>query len=254
MSMYVPFVPQGLSEGAICQLFVESGIGFVDRVDFFCNDSNGLCPNNHLSAFIHLAQWEYNDLTDQLFDALENGGQWRLNFLELGKFIILRKMTGEKIPATHLNIHQIADKIATLEDMVQQLRDTVDFLEDKIIDMQEAAEEEPMEEWDEHDSNPMTLADFNEQTMEFEEDQLRQSYKRRFAAFSPYDDNESEDEDSGPMTIEELLPSIVSSALEESMENMKISEKRSCDQNSETSSESSASKRARISEELCGNN
>jgi len=242
MSMYVPFVPQGLSEGAICQLFVESGIGFVDRVDFFCNDSNG----SYLGAFIHLAQWEFNDLTDQLYDALENGGQWRLNFLEQGKFIILRKMTGEKIPDTHLNIHQIADKVAALEEMVQRLQDTVDFLEDKIIDLEEAkyAEEEPMEEWDEQD--PMTMDEMVAESRDFE-----RSYRRRFAW---HDDDEEEIQDGGPMTIEELLPSIVSSALEERMENMKISEKRSCDQNSETSSESSASKRARISEELCGNN
>jgi hypothetical protein len=35
-----------------------------------------------------------------------------------GKYFILRKMTGEKLPSTHMNIHQLAAKIAEMEQYI----------------------------------------------------------------------------------------------------------------------------------------
>jgi len=125
-SLYIPYIPNGWTEERVRDLFIERKIGYVERVDFV-DAGNWKWAK---SAYVHLAYWEYNLYTDSLYWALESGsGQWRLNMHGMGegdRFLILRKMTTPKLPSTHLNIHQMAAKIADMEAEIAELRNALE--------------------------------------------------------------------------------------------------------------------------------
>lgn len=221
MSIYIPYVPNHMDEESIRQLFSDLQIGLVDRVDFFDtgNWSHDGTRTWALSAFVHLKYWSCSQYADLVYDAIETTGQWKLYIHnQPGKYFVLRKMTCEKIPATHLNVHQLAAKMSEMEQELQLLRNETQLLkagitatqmaEDVLHNNFEGDSEENADFYTEYeDGEPLSMAELVSQSQEFDA-----SYKKRFSHFD--------------------------------------------EERSETSSQgsSSSAKRMRVSEELCGNN
>lgn len=221
MSFYIPYVPKEWDEEEIRGLFSNLSIGLVDRVDFFDtgNWSHDGTRTWALSAFVHLKYWSCSQYADLVYDAIETTGQWKLYIHnQPGKYFVLRKMTCEKIPATHLNVHQLAAKMSEMEQELQLLRNETQLLKAGITATQMAEDvlrnnfEGDLEEnagfyTDYEDGELFSMAELARQSKKFET-----SYKKRFSDFD--------------------------------------------EERSETSSQGSSSsvKRMRVSEELCGNN
>jgi hypothetical protein len=121
MSFYIPYVPNDLADSTIRQIFDHHGIGWVVRIDYFDTGRWDWAK----SAFVHLEEWYYTTYSDCVFETLENGcGEWNLKIPYCpGTFLILKKMTTEKIPDTYLNIHQLAGKVAEIEAKSQREED-----------------------------------------------------------------------------------------------------------------------------------
>ena len=218
MSFYIPYVPKHWDEDSMRRLFADLRIGVVDRVDFF--DAGNWSQNGNwawaFGAFVHLKSWAYSEYADWVYDAIETTGQWKLHIPnQPGKYFVLRKMTCEKIPSTHLNVHQLAAKMAEMEEELQLLRNETQLLKAGITAAEVAESvlrDKTMDIVDENAefytgyqaSTPLSLAELVDQAQEFEA-----SYKKRFSQW---------DEDG-----------------------------------SDISSQGSAN-RMRMSEELCGNN
>ena len=213
MSFYIPYVPKEWDEESIRSVFSNLSIGLVDRVDFF--DTGNW--SHALSAFVHLKYWSCSHYADLVYDGIQNDGQWKLYIHnQPGKYFVLRKMTCEKIPATHLNVHQLAAKMAEMDEELRMLRNETQLLKAGITATQMA--EDVLRnnfdgDLDEHcpefctnydATTPLSLRELVDQTQDFEA-----SYKRRFSQWD--------------------------------------------EEGSDISSQGSAN-RMRVSEELCGNN
>lgn len=221
MSFYIPYVTKEWDEEEIRGLFSNLSIGLVDRVDFFDNANRSANGTRAwaLSAFVHLKYWFCSRYADLVYDAIETTGQWKLYIHnQPGKYFVLRKMTCEKIPATHLNVHQLAAKMSEMEQELQLLRNETQLLKAGITATQMAedvlrnnfegdSEENAGFYIDYEDGELFSMAELACQSEKFET-----SYKKRFSDFD--------------------------------------------EERSETSSvgSSSSAKRMRVSEELCGNN
>jgi len=250
MSFYVPFVPDGFTEEVIRQLFILKQIGLVERVDFF-QGANELIINTWNSAFIHLRYWEFNMYTDNIYNTLESGGQWRLNIPGLSKFIILKKMNCQKIPDTCMNIHQMAAKMEEMSEEIVNLsheifklkakldehEDAIAITREQVVNMENT---EFVEQYDE--KGAMTLDELESQTYNFMDSSRFHNYFRH---------KKEEPCDGGPMTLDELTCNF---------QEIKLQDKRRCSSSSSSGScsnsscsDSSAAKRIRISDELCGN-
>ena len=111
MSFYIPYVPKFWDEESIRQLFADLQIGLVERVDFVDTGDWEWA----VGAFVHLKCWAYSEFADRVFDQIQFCGQWKLYIPnQPGKYFVLRKMTCEKIPSTHLNVHQLAAKMVDM--------------------------------------------------------------------------------------------------------------------------------------------
>jgi hypothetical protein len=113
LSFYIPYIPNDIDDSTISQTFDHHGIGWVTRIDYFDTGRWDWAK----SAFVHLEEWYYTTYSDCVFETLENGcGEWKLTVPKFpGVFLIIKKMTTEKIPNTYLNIHQLAAKVAEME-------------------------------------------------------------------------------------------------------------------------------------------
>lgn len=221
MSFYIPYVPKEWDEEELRCLFSNLSVGLVDRVDFFDNGnwSHDGTRSWALSAFVHLKYWFCSQYADLVYDAIETTGQWKLYIHnQPGKYFVLRKMTCEKIPATHLNVHQLAAKMSEMEQEIQSLRAETQLLKAGITATQMAedvlrnnfdGDSEENGAWCTEYENgwPLSMAEIADQSEKFEA-----SYKKRFSEW----DEEGSD-----------ISSVGSS---------------------------SSAKRMRVSEELCGNN
>jgi hypothetical protein len=130
MSLYIPYVRNEYDENYIRSVFQFFQIGDIERVDFFRSEQVGSQWPWARSAFVHLKEWYFNAYTDALYLALtdsSDGFQWKITFGNQGEFWIIKKMTIPKIPATDLNIHQIAAKIGDLEAEVARLREEAEW-------------------------------------------------------------------------------------------------------------------------------
>jgi hypothetical protein len=116
MSFYIPYISRTWTEGAVSDVFNQNHVGIVERVDFV---DYGRWPDA-ISCFVHLATWHDNAYAQSIYNEIMNGsGSFRLYIPAFpGKYFILRKMTGEKLPSTHMNIHQLAAKIAEMEQYI----------------------------------------------------------------------------------------------------------------------------------------
>jgi len=177
MSFYIPYVPKEWDEESIRSVFSNLSIGLVDRVDFF--DTGNW--SHALSAFVHLKYWSCSHYADLVYDGIQNDGQWKLYIHnQPGKYFVLRKMTCEKIPATHLNVHQLAAKMAEMELEIQTLRAELlatQVAEDVLRNNSMDVDEQNPEFCASYDATtPLSLRELVDQTQDFEA-----SYKRRFS-------------------------------------------------------------------------
>ena len=175
MSFYIPYVPNGWDEESIRGVFSNLSIGLVDRVDFFDtgNWSHDGTRAWALSAFVHLKYWSCSHYSDLVYDGIQTTGQWKLYIHnQPGKYFVLRKMTCEKIPATHLNVHQLAAKMTEMEREIQELRTALiatrvaeDVLRGDSMDL---AEEDTDFYNNYEDSGRLSMAEMVDQTQEFQ--------------------------------------------------------------------------------------
>jgi hypothetical protein len=116
MSFYIPYIRRTWTEDEVIQVFTETNVGVVERIDFV---DYGRWPDA-ISCFVHLSAWEDNEYADSIYNEIMYvSGSFRLYLPNFpGKYFILRKMTGEKLPTTHMNIHQLAAKIAAMEEYI----------------------------------------------------------------------------------------------------------------------------------------
>jgi len=221
MSFYIPYVPKHWDEESIRALFTKLSIGLVERVDFF--DAGNWSQDGNwawaFGAFVHLKSWAYSDYADWVYNGIETNGQFTLHIPnQPGKYFVLRKMTCEKIPATHLNVHQLAAKMAEMDEELRMLRNETQLLKAGALATQMAEDvlrEVPMDVFEYEDADfcthydattPLSLRELVDQTQDFHS-KMGYNY-------------------SGvPMDVD-----------------------------SDNSSQGSAANRMRMSEELCGNN
>jgi hypothetical protein len=169
MSFYIPYVPKEWDEESIRALFTKLSIGLVDRVDFF--DAGNW--SHALSAFVHLKYWGCSHYADLVYDGIQTTGQWKLHFAnQPGKYFVLRKMTCEKIPATHLNVHQLAAKMTEMGREIQELRTALiatRVAEDVLRGDSSAALDDNADFYNNYeDSGRLSMAEMVDQTQEFQ--------------------------------------------------------------------------------------
>jgi hypothetical protein len=125
MSFYIPAIGN-MSECDIATAFQVTKVGVVDRVDFFENSSGVWC------AFVHFVEFYDNHIVDRLLYEISEYGSCKFWF-NVDEYFIVRKMTCPKVPATSMNIHQIADKLAQHEAKIAELEARI-LEKDQIID------------------------------------------------------------------------------------------------------------------------
>jgi hypothetical protein len=169
MSFYIPYVLNGWDEESIRGVFSNLSIGLVDRVDFF--DAGNW--SHALSAFVHLKYWSCSHYADLVYDGIQTTGQWKLYIHnQPGKYFVLRKMTCEKIPATHLNVHQLAAKMTEMGREIQELRTALiatRVAEDVLRGDSSAALDDNADFYNNYeDSGRLSMAEMVDQTQEFQ--------------------------------------------------------------------------------------
>jgi hypothetical protein len=190
LSFYIPYVPKEWDEESIRALFTNLSIGLVDRVDFFDAGNWSWA----FSAFVHLKYWGFSHYADLVHHAIETTGQWKLHIAnQPGKYLVLKKMTCEKIPSTHLNVHQLAAKMTEMEREIHELRTALTatrVAEDVLRNNFEGDLEENADFYTKYDDgDPLSMAELVGQSQEFDA-----SYKRRF---SQWDEEISETSSQG---------------------------------------------------------
>jgi hypothetical protein len=164
MSFYIPYISRTWTEGAVSDVFNQNHVGIVERVDFV---DYGRWPDA-ISCFVHLATWHDNAYAQSIYNEIINGsGSFRLYIPAFpGKYFILRKMTGEKLPSTHMNIHQLAAKIAEMEQ----------YIITHILGQQEEEDDYEMEVVDDADDYEMEVVDdaddYEIEVIEDEDDEM----------------------------------------------------------------------------------
>jgi hypothetical protein len=259
MSFYIPYIPNDIDDSIISQTFDHHGIGWVTRIDYFDTGRWDWAK----SAFVHLEEWYYTTYSDCVFETLENGcGEWKLTVPQCpGVFLIIKKMTTEKIPDTYLNIHQLAAKVAEMETKSQRdlildqwaaeldAREAAADQREIDADLREAeadAREDELEEREEETASELEQMQTDMEDMYDELHALRSEATVRSEAFVMDSTDFVDHYDAcPPLTMADLVAQT---------KQMSISEKE-YDSGSDSSSEQSAKRmRVRNSAELCGNN
>jgi len=124
-SLYIPVI-RNMTQEQISRIFWEKCVGIVSRVDYFKNSSGMWC------AFVHFESVYSNSIVDTISNEILIHGSYQLWFNE-SEYLILRSMNCKKIPETHLNIHQIAEKLEKLEDSYERILN----LENRILKLEE---------------------------------------------------------------------------------------------------------------------
>jgi hypothetical protein len=122
-----------MSECDIARAFWMNDVGVVDRVDFFENSAGVWC------AFVHFEEFYDNEFVSRIFNSIEIYGSNKFWFSET-EYFILREMKCPKIPATSMNIHQIADKLTQHEAKIVENDARIAELEAKISEQNKIIE------------------------------------------------------------------------------------------------------------------
>jgi hypothetical protein len=125
-SLYVPAI-RDMTQEQISRVFWEKCVGIVSRVDYFKKSSGMLC------AFVHFESINNNnEIVNTISNEILIHGSYQLWFNDR-EYLILMPMTCKKIPETHLNIHQLALKIAESDDRILYLENCILKLEEIIL-------------------------------------------------------------------------------------------------------------------------
>jgi hypothetical protein len=218
MSFYIPAIGN-MSECDIATAFQVTKVGVVDRVDFFENSAGVWC------AFVHFEEFYDNHIVDRLLYEVSEYGSCKLWF-NANEYFIVREMKCPKIPATSMNIHQIADKLTQHEAKIAENDARIAVLEAKISEQNEIIDEYKRKQ--------------------FETIEYGRLAHRAMWARSPSDDSYDLDMDAivnslvSPRWPEEDETGLVSIHPEESDDTLSVG--------------SDGSRRMQMSAELCGNN
>jgi hypothetical protein len=130
-SVYIPSIvsPTGHNVDIDYIIYLFENIwdlGSVNRVDIFdVVNSNGKRAGNKRGAFIHMNSWENNSSTELILEEIMQTGQcqlWLTNNTNNGRgcYWILKKMNREPIKETELNVHQLADKLREMQELIAE--------------------------------------------------------------------------------------------------------------------------------------
>ena len=123
-SLYIPAIGN-MTQEQISRVFWEKCVGIVSRVDYFQNASG------MLRAFVHFESVNDNEIVDTIYNEILSHGSYKLWFNDC-EYLILRKMTCKKITETHLNIHQIAEKLEENDACILELQNASNDDKNKI--------------------------------------------------------------------------------------------------------------------------
>jgi hypothetical protein len=135
-SFYIPAIGD-MTQEQISRVFWENCVGIVSRVDYFKNSSGVWC------AFVHFESLNNNEIVDTISNEILTRGSYQFWFNDY-EYLILRPMTCKKIPETHLNIHQLALKIAESDDRILYLENCILKLEAIILKQNKESFEQRM--------------------------------------------------------------------------------------------------------------
>jgi hypothetical protein len=113
-SFYIPAIGD-VTQDQIALAFWKHKIGEIERVDYFQNASGNWC------AFVHFSILYNNYGVLSILDEINRYGSYKF-WINPFEYLILRNMTCEKIPETHMNIHQIAAKLEEKDDHIELLQ------------------------------------------------------------------------------------------------------------------------------------
>lgn len=148
-SLYIPSIGN-MTQEQISRIFWEKYVGSVSRVDYFKNSSDVWC------AFVHFEYVYNNSFVDTISNEILSHGSYQLWFNER-EYLILRPMTCEKIPDTHLNIHQLAAQVQKSDDYILNLENRILKLEEIILEQNKEREQHRMF-WEDNDMEQMVTS------------------------------------------------------------------------------------------------
>jgi hypothetical protein len=126
-SLRIPRISRGYDELSIKQLCINFGI--VDRVDFV--PIPGQEGGAFRTALVHMSAWYNHQFAYHVRDTIQQSGSYRINFTD-GHYCFIQRMTCDPIPATDMNIHQLAASLQKLEttnnDLTAKLKSTTEIL------------------------------------------------------------------------------------------------------------------------------
>ena len=125
-SLYIPAIGN-MTQKQISRVFWDKYVGIVSRVDYFKNSSGMRC------AFVHFESVYSNSIVDTISNEILIHGSYQLWFNK-SEYLILRQMNCKKIPETHLNIHQIAEKLEESNERILNLENRILKLEEIILE------------------------------------------------------------------------------------------------------------------------
>ena len=125
-SLYIPAIGN-MTQKQISRVFWEKYVGIVSRVDYFKNSSGMRC------AFVHFESVYSNSIVDTISNEILSHGSYQLWFNDR-EYLILRSMNCKKIPETHLNIHQIVEKLEESNEVILNLENRILKLEEIILE------------------------------------------------------------------------------------------------------------------------
>jgi uncharacterized coiled-coil protein SlyX len=121
-SFYIPRICTVYTEKDVRDIFEQSGIGMVQRVDFTpINPRPGFGVNLHnvvRSAFVHLTIIYSTEVASHIVSILETGEAYKFYTNNRNYLILLKNRA--PVPATMMNIHQVVDNCRVLEENVAE--------------------------------------------------------------------------------------------------------------------------------------
>ena len=111
-SLRIPRISRAYNEQSIKNLFNQCSFGIVDRVDFV--PIPGQEGGAFRTALVHMSAWYNNQISYDVRDTIQQAGSYRINFTD-GHYCFIQRMTCDPIPATDMNIHQLAASLQKFE-------------------------------------------------------------------------------------------------------------------------------------------
>ena len=137
MSIYIPRMSISTTEENVKEVFHNSTIGKVKRVDFTTiNKKDGFYEANTDSeanvktAFVHFDYYYDNDKANKLIEKLKNDVTQKLYVAKFKYWLLLKAKT--VIPDTMMNNHQIVANCQFLENKIYEQDKTIQRLTDEI--------------------------------------------------------------------------------------------------------------------------